>query len=238
MKFKLKNMEKKLTEEKVKHPNSEKISEKPFGDEEQLTDENKEKTKNADEIKPDTAEEELVVEDVISKLEAENKELKDKFLRKVAEFENYKRRIENDQLNFLKYANENLIKELLPILDDFERSLNFTGDESNPNNIIEGIKLIYDKFQKVLTYYGLREIESLNKPFDFHLHEALLQVPKDDVPPHTVVEEVEKGYMLKDKVIKHAKVIVSCDSNGEKSENESKLNNNTAYDKNNKKVTN
>ncbi len=202
MKFKSKKMEKKLTEEKIEQSNSNTKYEQLL--DEQISDKTNVNEKEA-------AAEESSVETEIQRLDAENKELKDKFLRKIAEFENYKRRIENDQINFFKYANENLIKDLLNILDDFERSLNYSNGETNQNNMLEGIKLIRDKFQKILTNYGLKYIEALNKPFDFHLHEALLQVPKEGVPPHTVIEEVEKGYMLKDKVIRHTKVIVSSD---------------------------
>ncbi|MCX8010999.1 MAG: nucleotide exchange factor GrpE [Ignavibacteria bacterium] len=145
----------------------------------------------------------------IEKLKNENAELKDKFLRKVAEFENYKRRNENDLLNLMKYANENLIIDLLPILDDFERSLSFNSSNGNDKKILEGVELIYSKFQKVLEKYGLQKIDALNKEFDVNYHDALLQVPRSDVPEHTVIEEVEKGYMLKDKVIRHSKVLVS-----------------------------
>ncbi|MBM4175982.1 MAG: nucleotide exchange factor GrpE [Ignavibacteria bacterium] len=211
-------MEKKLTVEKNEQSNS-------STKDEQLADEQVSDKLNGDE--KEAAAEKPSVETEIQRLEAENKELKDKFLRKVAEFENYKRRIENEQINFFKYANENLIKDLLTILDDFERSLNFTNGETNQNNVLEGIKLIRDKFQKILLNYGLRHIEALNKPFDFHLHEALLQVPKEGVPPHTVIEEVEKGYMLKDKVIRHTKVIVSSDEEQiDESKNDSSENRN------------
>jgi len=234
MKFKLKNMEKKLTQEKNKQSNSEKKND------EELNGELKETNGKADDVKSNSLTEPLVTEseeeNEILKLEAENKDLKDKFLRKVAEFENYKRRIENEQFNYFKYANESLIKDLLSILDDFERSLNYTNGDSNKNNVLEGNKLIFDKFQKILTNYGVKKIEALNKQFDVHFHEALLQVPKDGVPSHTVIEEVEKGYLLKDKVIRHTKVIVSSDSDNEKSEGENEFNDETTNEISNERT--
>ena len=136
-------------------------------------------------------------------------ELTDKLLRKAAEFENYKRRTENELSSVYKYANEKLISDLLPILDDFDR-LNSAWDEKHDaEKYKEGIDLIYDKLKKILQKNGLKEMESAGKPFDVNLHDAILQVPKEEVEPNTVVDEVEKGYYLKDKVIKHAKVIVS-----------------------------
>lgn len=234
MKFKLKNMEKKLTQEKNKKSNSEKKND------EELNGELKETNEKADDVKSNSLTEPLVTEseeeNEILKLEAENKNLKDKFLRKVAEFENYKRRIENEQLNYFKYANESLIIDLLSILDDFERSLNYINGESNKNNVLEGNKLIYDKFQKTLTNYGLKKIEALNKQFDVHFHEALLQVPKEGVPPHTVIEEVETGYLLKDKVIRHTKVIVSSDLVEEKSNGENEMNDETTNEISNERT--
>lgn len=227
-------MEKKLTKEQTKNSKSDKISEGPFGNDEELNDKQKEQSESTDELIQKPTVEEPTIDEKILKLEAENKDLKDKFLRKVAEFENYKRRIENEQLNYFKYANESLIIDLLSILDDFERSLNYINGESNKNNVLEGNKLIFDKFQKILANYGLKKIEALNKQFDVHFHEALLQVPKDGVPSHTVIEEVEKGYLLKDKVIRHTKVIVS--SEDEKSESESELNGGVTNENNNERT--
>lgn len=139
-------------------------------------------------------------------------ELKDKLLRKAAEFENYKKRRESEISSFYKYSNEKIILELLPILDDFER-LNLSWNEKHDSEKYkEGIDLINEKMKKVLKQHGLTEMHSIGKPFDVNLHDAVLLVPRDDVEPNTVVDEIEKGYYLKDKVIKHAKVIVSSKS--------------------------
>lgn len=151
----------------------------------------------------------------IEKLKKEIEDYKDKLLRKAAEFENYKRRTENDQLNLIKYAAENFIVKLLPTVDDFERSLQHIDSAKDVESIKEGIKLVYDKLMKTLIDQGITKIDSKGKPFDVHFHEALLQRPAENVPPHTVLEEVEKGYMYKDRVIRHAKVIVSLESDNE-----------------------
>ena len=154
-------------------------------------------------------------EEKITQLENEVAELKDKVLRKAAEFENYKRRTENDQLNLLTYAAESFIQKLLPVVDDFERSMQHINDAQEVDAIKQGLKLIYDKFMKVLDEQGVKKMETVGQPFNVEYHDALLQKPDDSVEPHTILEEIEKGYMYKDKVIRHAKVIVSEDKEPE-----------------------
>ncbi|MHB1688685.1 MAG: nucleotide exchange factor GrpE [Ignavibacteriaceae bacterium] len=152
---------------------------------------------------------EEVNKEKIEYLEKEIQDFKDKLLRKAAEFENYKRRTENDQLNLIKYAAESFIVKLLPTVDDFERSLQHIENAKDIKAIKEGIKLVYDKLMKVLDDQGVKKIDSVGKPFDVHFHEALLQRKSENAAPHTVLDEVEKGYMYKDRVIRHTKVIVS-----------------------------
>ena len=134
---------------------------------------------------------------------------KDLLLRKAAEFENYKRRTEADFGALTRSANEGLLLSLLPILNDFLRSLKAGSEQKDYEAFYKGVELICNKFSKVLEARGVVPFESLGKPFDVEYHDALLQVPSPDAPPHTVVQEVERGYMLHDKVLRHAKVIVS-----------------------------
>lgn len=184
--------------------------------------ENEKAEEKNEEIKEDQIEEEKEEsksEERITQLENEVAELKDKLLRKAAEFENYKRRTENDQLNLLTYAAESFIQRLLPVVDDFERSLQHINEAQEVDAIKQGLKLIYDKFMKVLDDQGVKKMESVGEPFNVDYHEALLQRPDDSVEPHTVLEEIEKGYMYKDKVIRHAKVIVSEDKEPEVNNN-------------------
>ncbi len=160
------------------------------------------------------------LEEKINALEKQVEEYKDKFLRKAAEFENFKRRNENDQLNLLKYAAESFILKLLPVIDDFERSLAHIKDANDAESIKNGIALVYDKFMKILAEQGVKPIEALGKPFDVHFHEAIMQKKVDDVEPHTVVEEFEKGYIYKDRVIRHSKVAVSEDNKDSETQSE------------------
>ena len=156
------------------------------------------------------------------KLENEIAGLKDQLLRKAAEFENYKRRTENDQLNLIKYSAESFIIKLLPAVDDFERSLQHIENAKDSEAIKKGIKLVYDKLIKILTDQGVIKIEAVGNPFDVDYHEALLQKKAENVPPHTVLEEVETGYMYKDRVIRHSKVIVSDESSEELKDSDEK----------------
>jgi molecular chaperone GrpE len=135
---------------------------------------------------------------------------KDQLLRKAAEFENYKRRFEADYINLIKNANEGLIASLIPILNDLVRSLKSGKEQKDYDALHRGIELIHNKFSKILEAQGLVAFESVGKPFDVEYHDALLQVPRNDVAPHTVIQEVERGYKLNDKVLNHAKVIVSA----------------------------
>ena len=155
------------------------------------------------------------LDEKIKSLEKEIGDYKDKFLRKAAEFENYKRRVENDQVNLLKYAAESVIIKLLPVIDDFERSLVHIKDAKDVESIAEGIKMVYDKLMKILADQGVKPIEAVGKPFDVHYHEAIMQMKVENTEPHTVVEEFEKGYMYKDRVIRHTKVAVSEDNQDE-----------------------
>lgn len=148
----------------------------------------------------------------IAELEKQVKEWNDKFLRKAAEFENYKRRTENDQFNLINYAAESFIIKLLPVVDDFERSMEHIDDIDNNTAVKEGIKLVYEKLLKLLNEQGVKKMQTKGEPFNVDFHNALMQRKDTSVPPHTVLEEVESGYLYRDKVIRHAKVIVSEES--------------------------
>ena len=184
--------------------------------------------KNEENEIPEIDAEEVKEVDITAELESKVNELQDKLLRKAAEFENYKRRTENDQLNLLSFAAESFIIKILPVIDDFERSLDHISDADSAEAIKEGIMLVYDKLIKILDEQGIKKIDSVGKPFNVDYHDALMQIKDDTVPAHTVVEEVEKGYLYKNKVIKHAKVIVSEDAgeeNNQQNEDEENISN-------------
>ncbi len=182
---------------------------------EQEQDQEKEQEQNQEQEKEQNQERDLeenkLLKEKILELEKQNAELKDTLLRKVAEFENYKRRNENEQINLIKYAAEPFIKSILSVYDDFERSLKHIDDENNFEATKKGLQLVFDNFNKILESHGVKKIDAKGQPFDVHLHEALMQQPVDGVEPHTVLEVIEPGYMFKDKVIRHAKVIVSAE---------------------------
>ncbi|HTY10332.1 MAG TPA: nucleotide exchange factor GrpE [Bacteroidota bacterium] len=155
--------------------------------------------------KPESA----VLNEKIADLERQAAQLKDQLLRKAAEFDNYKRRTENDFSSLTRFAAENIITQLVPVLDDLNRSLKSGKEKSGNDPFYKGVELIYAKFLKVLEAQGLKAMDVVGQEFNVDVHDALMQMPRTDVPPHTVLEEVEKGYLLFDKVIRHAKVIVS-----------------------------
>jgi molecular chaperone GrpE len=148
----------------------------------------------------------------IVELENNVNQYKDQVLRKAAEFENYKKRIENETGNIIRYANEELIEKILPVLDDFERSFAALKNTNTENeSLVKGIELIYNKLKRILELQGVKPMDVVGQPFDPEFHDALLQIPSAEHPPHTILQEVEKGYLLHDRVLRHAKVIVSSD---------------------------
>lgn len=145
----------------------------------------------------------------IKTLEEDRDRLSDLLKRKMAEFENYKRRTEQEISNIYKYAAEGFIKKIIAVYDDLSRSLEHASEKSDMKALIEGLKMVFDKFTKTLEEEGVKKIEAKGKEFDYELHEALMQQPSNEVEPNTVLHEVEPGYTYKDKVLKHTKVIVS-----------------------------
>lgn len=164
----------------------------------------------------------------INELEGSVKQLQDLLLRKAAEFENYKRRTENDQINLLKYAAEPFIKNILIVYDDLERSLDHINDDNNFESLKKGLELVYEKFTRILESQGVKKIEARGKQFDVEFHEAMMQQPVAGIETNTIVDVIEQGYLYKDKVLRHAKVIVSSEVNNE--ENKIEENDETGND--------
>lgn len=156
----------------------------------------------------DTEEETGTPEEIL-KLENQILQFKDQYLRKAAEFENYKKRTDAEISNVYRYANENLIFELLPVLDDFNRIMKTWDKNHDQEAFRKGIEIVYDKFKNILGKQGLKEMDAVGQPFDVNLHEALMQSETAEFEPNTVAGVVEEGYYLKDKVLRHARVIVS-----------------------------
>lgn len=144
-----------------------------------------------------------------TKTEAELADLKDKYLRLAAEFENYKRRTTKERADLFKTANQELMVALLPVLDDFDRARHHTKDTEDAAAVRESVDIIYNKLGKTLNQKGLVTMEAKGGDFDPELHEAITQIPapSEDLKGK-IVDEVEKGYYLGDKVIRHAKVVL------------------------------
>ena len=144
-----------------------------------------------------------------SRTGAELADLKDKYLRLAAEFENYKRRTSKERIDLFKTANQELMVALLPVLDDFERARSATQATADAGAVRESIDIIQSKLNKTLQQKGLTAMEAKGGDFDAELHEAITQIPapSDDLVGK-IVDEVEKGYYLGDKVIRHAKVVL------------------------------
>ncbi|QHT72040.1 nucleotide exchange factor GrpE [Rhodocytophaga rosea] len=145
----------------------------------------------------------------LGKLTAELAETKDKYMRLYADFENFRRRTSKEKLEYMKSASEDVIKAILPVLDDFERAQKSLVSQEGSDPAKEGIQLIYNKLYKTLEQKGLKPMESIGKSFDLELHESITQVPapSEDLKGK-IIDEVEKGYFLHDKVIRFAKVII------------------------------
>lgn len=156
---------------------------------------------------------EVSLESRIAALEAERDEYKDLLLRKAAEFENFRRQKEKEMAALIKFADKNLIKSILPIIDDLERVINnaekFLANNPDAKIYVDGVKMVHQKLLKTLEARQVKRMETIGKKFDHNFHEALTQMPKADLEPDTIVEEFEAGYIMHDEVIRHAKVIVS-----------------------------
>jgi molecular chaperone GrpE len=139
----------------------------------------------------------------------QKEEYLDHLRRLKAEFDNYKKRIMKEREELLRYANEDLIKELLPVIDNLERALNEESQTHNFESFREGILLIKKQILDILIRKGLKEIESVGKPLDPALHHAMMQRNSNQYQEDIIIEELQKGYLLHDRVIRPSQVIVS-----------------------------
>ncbi len=176
---------------------------------------------NIDEATTDEAEvmdveaddsEEAEVEDMFKKLQDTEAALEKKnkdYLFLMADFDNYRKRMVKEKGDLLKNAAERVLKELLPIVDDFERALDATKDDTDGQQVREGMELIYNKLVKFLESNGVKAIDSTGKDFDDNFHDAITTIPApDESMKNKVVDTTTKGYMINDKVLRHAKVVV------------------------------
>lgn len=147
----------------------------------------------------------------VTELESKVKELEDKLVRNQAETINYRKRKDEELMKMIQMANSEIVLEILPLLDDFERAVSM--DDDNPDDevsrFLSGFMMIYENFMSALRKFNLKEIDGINKPFDPIYHDALMKEKRDDVEPGTVVEILQKGYLMNGKVLRPAKVKIS-----------------------------
>lgn len=135
-------------------------------------------------------------------------ELNNKYLRLYAEFDNYKKRVNKDKEELVKYGNESLIYELLPIIDNLELALKHAQEES-PSGIVQGVEMTLKELQRTLEKFGVSRIEAAGKKFDPSVHHAMTQVEREDIKEKMVAEELRTGYLFRDKVLRPSLVSVS-----------------------------
>jgi molecular chaperone GrpE len=147
--------------------------------------------------------------------EKEVKEAHDRMLRVAADFENYKKRAAREKEELIKFSNEEVIKAILPFVDNLERAVDHSEKARDVESLVEGVKLTIQQLLQALSKFGLSPIESMGKPFDPAFHEAVMVVATDRHQPNHVVEEFRKGYLLHDRLIRPAAVSVSKPSEKE-----------------------
>ncbi|MBN2862684.1 MAG: nucleotide exchange factor GrpE [Bacteroidales bacterium] len=136
-------------------------------------------------------------------------EMQDKYLRLSAEYDNYRKRTLREKMELAKYAEQDMLLKLFPVMDDFERAISHLEEATDLNAMKEGLILIYSKLNEVMKQIGVSEIEALNCPFNFEVHDAVAKTPVEEKDKKgRIVEVIQKGYYLKDKVIRHSKVVV------------------------------
>ena len=184
-----------------------------------------EKRKPVEEIKDKAA---VPLQGLEAKLQSSEQEAKDnydRFLRVSAEFENHKKRTAREMEDFRKYANESLLKEMLPVVDNLELAIDSANSQAKDKGaIVEGVDLTLKEIRKVFEKFGVIPIEASEKPFDPTFHQAVLQEETEDHPENIVVREFQKGYMLKYRLLRPAMVVVSkakeCGSEKKRKQNQ------------------
>jgi len=145
----------------------------------------------------------------IAELQAKLDETENKMLRNQADFDNFRRRTRLDQEAAQKYRAQSIVSDILPALDNFERALKIEANNEQTKSLLQGMNMVYNQLVQALQNEGVELIKSVGEPFDPHLHQAVMQVEDDNFESNTVVEELQKGYKLKDRVIRPAMVKVN-----------------------------
>jgi len=162
-----------------------------------------------------------VVEARLESVEQELKDSHDRFLRVSAEFENYKKRAAREMNDFRKFANESFVKAMLPVVDNLDRAIeSSSNDDHSISSMVEGVNMTLKEILKIFEQFGVKPFESLGKTFDPALHQAVMQKETDNHPEKTILNELEKGYMMHDRLLRPAMVVVSKTTESENQENQ------------------
>jgi len=166
----------------------------------------KDSLKDKDMISPEKI---LTLEAELAKAKAKADENYDQLLRLQADFDNYRKRTQKEKVELIKYASERIVADLLPVLDNFERAASAAKVNPDFTAFSQGVDMILRQLQTALSKEGLKAMEAVGQPFDPNLHDAVLRVDSEEHPENTVVEEIQKGYYLKEKVLRPCMVKVS-----------------------------
>ncbi|MGR9049312.1 nucleotide exchange factor GrpE [Halobacillus faecis] len=163
-----------------------------------------------DETQNEESEQTVVEEtDELEQLRQEKEEINNRLLRLQADYDNFRRRTQKEKEADRKYRSQSLVEELIPALDNFERALQVEVDGDAAKNFANGMKMVYDQFKAALEKEGVEEIPAVGEEFDPHMHQAIMQVEDENYESNIVVEELQKGYRLKDRVIRPSMVKVN-----------------------------
>jgi molecular chaperone GrpE len=155
---------------------------------------------------------------LVAQKDEEMQQLQDRVMRIAAESENTRKRLERDREEKICFANESLIQAMLPVLDNLERAVQHAETNTNTESLLEGVRMTLKGFTDALDRFGCTSFESVGKAFDPNYHEAMLQEQSAEHPDNTVLQELEKGYLLKERLLRPAKVVVSKAPPGSNSE--------------------
>ena len=154
--------------------------------------------------------EDITEQDPLEVAKREAAENRDRWIRAVADLENYKKRAIQERAAILKYKNDDLLRDLLTVTDNIQRAVDFCSKEGRSDPVVDGICMISDILQNLLKKYDVKEIDALGQIFDPNLHEAVAKVATKDQKSNTVIEVLEKGYMYQDRLLRAAKVVVAA----------------------------
>lgn len=171
---------------------------------EQVEQEDQEETESGEEL---SVEEQLQVE--VEKAQCEAKAHQEQYLRTLADMENLRKRTQREKEELGKFANENILREILPVIDNLERAVEHAEQAHSSEGLMEGVQMTLTQFNQVLDRFGVKPVESLGEQFDPNLHQAMGQMETEEYPANTVAQQMQKGYQLNDRLLRPAMVMVA-----------------------------